>query len=420
MMNISTQIESNIPEHLLLACKRLGAIAEERNETLYLIGGVVRDSLLGVKSEDIDLVLDGDVESFSADPQVQSIGTIVSKSQFLTLKLQIGDSTIDVANARTETYAKAGSLPVVIHANLSEDISRRDFTINTLAVSLNPLEYGLLVDQLGGGIDIENRILRGLHEKTFQDDPTRIIRAAIYKCRLELAIHQTTISWIHRDFTFIKYVSESRLHQEIVRVFEEPYPELVLEQLHSWGVTELLPKPFSYKPVVANIFRTLRKDPIAQGDLPRFYGLALLLKENQESKATNDVKKLNQFEKITILGCLQLLNQLNQDPTLASLRSMKPSEIFNYFEIHNIESLVLTRCFVNNLEFSQLTKTYIEVYSTVTTNLNGTDIINLGVKPGPKIGELLSSLKALKLDGGMKTRLEEETYVKARLINPKS
>ena len=99
---------------------------------------------------------------------------------------------------------------------------------------------------------------------------------------------------------------------------------------------------------------------------------------------------------------------------------MKPSEIFNYFEIHNIESLVLTRCFINNLEFSKLTETYIEVYSTVTTHLNGTDIISLGVKPGPKIGELLSSLKALKLDGGMKTRLEEETYVKANLINSNS
>lgn len=418
MMNISTQIESNISAQLFLVCKRLGAIANERSETLYFVGGVVRDSLLGVKSEDIDLVLDGDIESFSKDPQVQSIATIVSKSQFKTLKLQIGKSTIDVANARTEIYEKAGALPIISPAHLLEDINRRDFTINALAVSLSPLEIGLLVDQVGGLIDIENRTLKGIHEKTFQDDPTRIIRAAIYKCRLDLSIDATTASWINRDFSFIQYVTESRLYQEIARVLEEPYPELVLEQLHIWGVTQLLPRPFSYNPLIADIFETLRKDPVAKNDLPQFYGLALLLKENQESKTSGDFEKMNQLEKTTLLGCLQLLKEINEDPSLTSLKSMAPSEIFNYFKIHNTESLVLIRCFVKHPEFSQFIKQYLEIYAPVTINLNGTDIINLGVEPGPKIGEFLSILKDLKLDGNVRTRSEEEDYIKATLTEP--
>ncbi|MFL2640475.1 MAG: hypothetical protein ACJ0OL_04050 [Dehalococcoidia bacterium] len=415
MMNISTQIELNIPEPLLIACKRLGAIAKARNEALYLIGGVVRDSLLGVKSEDIDLVLDGDIESFSSDPQVQSLATIVRRSQFMTLKLLVEESTIDVANARTEVYEKPGSLPIVSAAHLSEDLKRRDFSINALAVSLDPLEFGLLVDELGGLLDIQNRILRGLHEKTFQDDPTRIIRAAIYKSRLGLEIDDKTASWINRDFTSIDYVSKNRIYQEIVRVLEEPYPELILEQLDTWGVTQLLPQPFSYTPVVANIFEALRNDTLAKNDLPKFYELALRLNQNRDSKIDSTNDKMNSLEKNVMLGCFQLLDEIKRDPSLKPLASMKPSEVFNYFKSHNIESLVLVRCFVNNPVFSQITNTYIETYSKVNINLNGTDIINLGVNPGPRIGELLLILKSLKLDGDMKTRLEEETYVKANL-----
>ena len=149
MMNISAQIETHIEPQLLSLCKQLGQLASERNETLYLIGGVVRDALLGVESEDIDMVLDGDIESFSTNPNVKSITAVISKSQFKTVKLQIGDTTMDIANARTESYETPGSLPTISPATLLEDINRRDFTINSLAMSLSPDNFGLLIDKLG-------------------------------------------------------------------------------------------------------------------------------------------------------------------------------------------------------------------------------------------------------------------------------
>jgi len=138
MMNISAQIQEHIPVDLLSLCKQLGSIASDRNEALYLIGGVVRDALLGFESEDIDMVLEGDIDSFSTDPKVKSIAVVTSKSQFKTVKLQIGDITMDVANARKEVYKTPGSLPTISPAPLLEDINRRDFTVNSLAMSLSP------------------------------------------------------------------------------------------------------------------------------------------------------------------------------------------------------------------------------------------------------------------------------------------
>jgi len=415
MMNISAQIKAHIPDDLLSLCKQLGRIASDRNEELYLIGGVVRDALIGVQSEDIDMVLDGDIESFSKDPKVKSIAAVTSKSQFKTIKLQIGGITIDVANARTEIYETPGSLPTISPAPLSEDIYRRDFTINSLAMSLSPDNFGLLIDKLEGFRDLENKVLRGLYEKTFQDDSTRIIRAAIYKARFTFSIEDTTASWIHRDAHFIKSISASRLNQEIVRALAEPYPERILEQLADWGITELLPSPFIYTKEIENLFENLRKDSIAKDNLQNYYGLGLLVHGNSGTGSNISTNQLNNTGNNTVLDTLELLDDLRKSKTVESLAAMKPSKLSNYFESRTTESLVLARCFMSDSQISRLIGTYLNTYSKVTPTLDGSEVIALGIPSGPKVGEILSAIRAQKLDGVIKNRSDEENYVRSKV-----
>jgi len=414
-MNISAQIQEHIPVDLLSLCKQLGSIASDRNEALYLIGGVVRDALLGFESEDIDMVLEGDIDSFSTDPKVKSIAVVTSKSQFKTVKLQIGDITMDVANARKEVYKTPGSLPTISPAPLLEDINRRDFTVNSLAMSLSPDTFGLLIDKLEGAKDLENKILKGIYEKTFQDDSTRIIRAAIYKARFAFSIDQATLSWIQRDASFIKTISDSRLSQEIMRVLAEPYPERILEQLANWDITELLPIPFSYTKEIENLFKALRKDSIAKDDLHNYYRLGLLVHGNRKTQPSLRKWQLSDTENNTALDTLELLSDLRTNKTVESLGTMKPSELFNYFENRSTESLVLARCFIRNPEVSRLTGTYLDVYSEVTPELNGSELINLGIPAGPKVGQILSALRAQKLDGMITNRSDEENYVRSKI-----
>tara|TARA_B100000029_G_scaffold514194_1_gene616080 strand:- start:7549 stop:8796 length:1248 start_codon:yes stop_codon:yes gene_type:complete len=415
MMNISTQIETHIEPALLSLCKQLGQVASERNETLYLIGGVVRDALLGVESEDIDIVLDGDIESFCRDPKVKSLAAVISKSQFKTVKLQIGDTTMDIANARTEFYETPGSLPTISRATLLEDINRRDFTINSLAMSLSPDNFGLLIDKLGGAKDLENKILRGLYETTFQDDSTRIIRAAIYKARFEFSIDQITLSWIQRDANFIKSISDSRLNQEITRVLAEPYPERILEQLANWGITELLPTPFPYTENIERLFRALRNDPIAKDNLQNYYRLGLVVHSNKGTESNVRTKQLNEIENNTVLDTLELLSDFREHKAVESLGVMKPSQLSNYFDDRNTDSLVLLRCFIGDSQASRLIGTYLDIYSKVTPTLNGSEVINLGIPSGPKVGEILSALRARKIDGIITSRSDEENYVRSQI-----
>jgi len=415
MMNISAQIETHIEPALLSLCKQLGQVASERNETLYLIGGVVRDALLGVESEDIDMVLDGDIESFYTDPKVKSLAAVISKSQFKTVKLQIGDTTMDIANARTEFYETPGSLPTISRATLLEDINRRDFTINSLGMSLSPDNFGLLIDKLGGAKDLENKILRGLYETTFQDDSTRIIRAAIYKARFEFSIDQITLSWIQRDANFIKSISDSRLNQEITRVLAEPYPERILEQLANWGITELLPTPFPYTENIERLFRALRNDPIAKDNLQNYYRLGLVVHSNKGTESNVGTKQLNEIENNTVLDTLELLSDFREHKAVESLGVMKPSQLSNYFDDRNTDSLVLVRCFIGDSQASRLIGTYLDIYSKVTPTLNGSEVINLGIPSGPKVGEILSALKARKIDGIITSRSDEENYVRSQI-----
>ena len=206
-----------------MATARLVAgAAEEAGVEPYLVGGAVRDALLGfAPTGDLDITLVGaDTATFAQI--ARTVGGRISKSsQFNTARLEIGDRAVDLTMARAETYPNAGSLPVVRPGTLAEDLARRDFSVNAMAVSLTSDRWGKLFDPHGGREDLRDGRIRTLEEGSFRDDATRILRAARYAARLSFDLDDNTRQSLDRSVRFLASISPARIRNELERILLE-------------------------------------------------------------------------------------------------------------------------------------------------------------------------------------------------------
>ena len=241
-INLAEKIETSLPVELVILVNNAVAVEGNRKQPLYLVGGVVRDLLLGKINDicDLDLVVEGDAIGLAGEFAEKSGGKLTAHLMFNTAKIEMGKWTIDIAMARTETYARPGALPVVTSGTLKTDLFRRDFTINAMAVSLSPDNYGELIDLYGGTKDLNSKIIRVLLDKSFTDDATRIWRAIRYEQRLGFKIESDTLSLLKRDVPLLKTVGGYRLRHELELVLKEKEPEKTLMRADELGVLKEL------------------------------------------------------------------------------------------------------------------------------------------------------------------------------------
>lgn len=218
---------------------RVGDAAASRGQAAVLVGGSVRDLLLNRPPKDWDVVVEG-----AAGPVVKAFAAaedarVESHPAFLTFTVHFKDGTaLDVATARTETYARPGALPTVRPAPLAEDFARRDFTVNAMACRATPENRGRLEDPLAGRGDLAGGLVRALHPRSFEDDPTRIYRAARYAGRYGWSVEAATAGWIDRAVKENRpgVLSPVRRRNELFHLLEEDRPLPALRLLAEWGL----------------------------------------------------------------------------------------------------------------------------------------------------------------------------------------
>ncbi len=224
--NLAARIES------LPGVSDLRAAAASRGVRAWLVGGAVRDLLLGAEPLDLDLVVAGDPFELAEGLG----GDVRSHQRFATATVLAPAGDINIAGARTESYAAPGALPdVEPTAEIESDLSRRDFTVNAIAVALD--DPSAVIDPHGGVDDLRAEVLRVLHQGSFADDPTRAIRAARYSVRLRLELDPRTLDLVKA--TDLATVSEDRIEAELRRLALEPDPRAGFERLHDWGLIAL-------------------------------------------------------------------------------------------------------------------------------------------------------------------------------------
>ena len=221
MTDLGPEIKRRLPVGLVRLIRRAGAVAAESGHASYLVGGVVRDLLLHRRNLDVDVMIDGDAVRLARRLAAEIGARVVSHPRFNTASILSEPWRVDMATLRSETYERPGALPTVGPGTLETDLFRRDFSINAMAVELTPGRYGRLIDLYGGQRDLEQKLVRVLHERSFIDDATRIWRAVRYEQRLGFQLEANTEAWLRRDIPMLDTVSGDRIRHELERVFQE-------------------------------------------------------------------------------------------------------------------------------------------------------------------------------------------------------
>ena len=224
-----------LPEQVRLL-RLAAAAAAGLGAELFLVGGTVRDVLLEQRPLDLDLSAVGAFRDFVSSLAQQLGGQVVARSQFGTAKLDVGGMTVDFAIARKESYSYPGALPTVAPGTVDEDLARRDFTINAMAISLSAGSWGTLVDPFRGRQDLRRGLVRVLHTRSFVDDATRILRAVRYAQRLDFRLESKTQQMLTRDVGYLDPIKGDRVRHELERIFQEELAVSMIRMAQQLGV----------------------------------------------------------------------------------------------------------------------------------------------------------------------------------------
>lgn len=239
-------------------------VTENINVQVYIVGGFVRDLILNRKRNDIDFLVVGDGDSF-ADKFAKALGVnkVTTFKTFGTAHFTFNDLNLEFVTARKESYNRASRKPVVQEGTFDDDISRRDFTINTLAVSIGKENFGELVDSYDGMKDIENKLIRTPLDPmvTFDDDPLRILRAFRFASQLNFSVDESIINAAGRLKDRLQIVSQERITDEFLKILSSARPSVGLKLLYNSGVMEII------FPEVANLAGVEQRDDFHHKDV---------------------------------------------------------------------------------------------------------------------------------------------------------
>jgi len=412
-MNLARQIEQYLPRQLLELVRDISGQAARQGQRVYLVGGVVRDLLLGYPNFDLDLVVEGDAVKLAQQVAETSQAKLLAHQRFGTAKLRYENFTLDLATARKETYAGPGALPTVTPGNLKDDLIRRDFSVNAMAISLAANDYGELLDPYQGKNDLEHRLIRILHPESFSDDATRILRAIRYEQRLCFELEAQTAELLKRDIPMLDTISSDRIRHELELIFKEKQPEFIINRLGELGV---LPR---ISPFLKGDGRIVEKFDKARRlkkptQLPSLY-FCLLIYSFSERELEQFLARLNIPAKLSraMRDTLHLKTKL----PLLDKPSLKPSEI--YYLLREYEPLAIQANAIasdSSIVYHNL-QLYLTKLRYVRTALDGEELKRLGISAGPEIGRILQILHKSKLDGEVRTKADEKKL--ALSLSPK-
>jgi len=411
-INLAKSIEKQLPAALVNFMWVAGEIANSRGERIYLVGGVVRDLLLGQANFDLDLVVEGDAIELAQQLRKLNKGKITTHPHFNTAKLQWNNWSVDLATARSETYDKPGALPTVTPSSIDDDLSRRDFTINAMAIRLNPGYYGKLVDPHGGRNDLKDKRIRVLHEKSFTDDATRIWRGLRYEQRLDFHLERRTLTLLQRDIPMLDTISADRIRYEIECILGEKYPEKVFRRAQELGVLATLHPALKGDGWLAEKFDQTRK--LCFPKPPEFdLYLALLAYRLTAEETEQLVSRLN----LPKSSAQTLRDTIAVKSKMRSLATpgVSPSTIYHLLRGFSPLALVANSLATESPVASQNIHLFLNRLKEVKVSLSGDDLIQMGIAPGPQIREILDLLHKARLNGKIATRHDEEELVKGWL-----
>jgi len=380
----------------------LRQLASEESVPIYLVGGPVRDSVLEIPIHDLDFVVVGNAPIVATESATNLGGTVTVHERFGTATVEIEGDRVDIVTARKETYAFPGSLPEITPSDINDDLARRDFSINAMALSLSG-ESPVVIDPHGGLQDLENKTIVVLHPGSFTDDPTRMLRAVRYEQRLGFKISETTLSYLNKavDEGHVSAVSGDRWRQEFLKIFDEDRAAEMFERAIEIGILPAIHPALSNKASLARLVGEVGLGPsdylaALVGDLSPLDGDAVSQRLNLPihwARVVRDTITLKEFTPVI------------------SESATKISNICRLLDGLDSDAIAASAWFSPDAQFATQLRRYLDEWRIVKTALTGDDLLAMGVTPGVKIGEVLQELLSAKLDGLIGSETEERSLV---------
>jgi tRNA nucleotidyltransferase (CCA-adding enzyme) len=366
----------------------------------YLVGGAVRDLLRGTEAIDIDLCVEGDVREVAAALAARLGGQARAHSAFDTARILADELELDLAATRRERYPRPGALPEVEPASLAEDLGRRDFTVNAMAIGLSGEDLGRLHDPHGGREDLALAVVRVLHERSFLDDPTRLLRAVRYEVRLNARMDPATESLARQagEGGALATISGPRLRDQLLGLLAEPEAAVAVERLAELGLARALHPELAADPALVASAALAAGETSADRVLTAL--AALVCRAPERLWAWVDHLSLTRSARARVLRAARsapaLREALTASPTPSSLRELLDGE--------PAEALALA---LGLGAPARPVMSYLGTLRHVRLEITGDELRAAGVPPGPAVGAALEETLRRKLDGEVFGREQE-------------
>ena len=422
--NIANLLTERLPKGITSILKDLGETADEFDLNAYLVGGLVRDVISKRENLDVDIVIEGDGIQFAKAFADHSGAKVRIYPKFGTAVVIMPDGfKLDIATARIEHYESPAALPEVMLSSLKRDLFRRDFTINTLAVHLNKAHYGTLVDHFGGMRDIKERSIRVIHNLSFVEDPTRILRAIRFEQRFGFKIGKLTESLIQNaiDIHCFENLSGQRFFLELKLMLMEEEPIRIIERMNGLKLLRYISPELKLTEELRDVLTKIRGILVWFNLLylgvayepwkVYFLGLTSYLSETE----MNNLAERMQIHDKEVLDLISVRLEARQ--ALKELSRISDKENYSVYRILSPlypEILLCSMAKARNEKVKKSISIFFTKLRGTEVRLKGKDLINMGFKPGPLFKEITEDILAAKLQGDVHTREDEIEFVKRK------
>jgi tRNA nucleotidyltransferase (CCA-adding enzyme) len=417
---IAARLERALEPAVLALVRDIAATARRVDASIYFVGGIVRDLLLGQRLYDIDFVVEGDAIALVRRLVRERGGRIKSHARFGTAKWILGEDApriptpdglglraLDFVTARTEFYAHPTALPQVEQSSIKQDLHRRDFTINALAVCLDLDRFGELLDFYGGERDLREGVIRVLHSISFVDDPTRMLRAARFEQRFGFRIEPRTLNLLTGALDLLDKVSGARIRNELDLILREAQPERMICRLAELGILARLHPTLTCGEWLARKYAQARA-AIPDETLPFAY-LALLAYHLDRDALDRLIRRLA-LPGATARDLRAVVALRDAAPQIGSAE--RASQVYRLLHEYPPAALDAARMATDDDRARAHIEWFLRDLRRVKPSIGGALLKSLGLKPGPDYRRVLEALRDALLDGEVQPGEDEARFVR--------
>ena len=424
ILNLAKKMSNSLPKKIMDLLILIGDMAQEKHYAAFVVGGFVRDIIMGVKNYDVDIVVEGNAIEFSREFAAKVRGSLVIHKKFGTATVVMpwglmgrDRFKVDLATARREKYERPAALPDVEFSSLRDDLYRRDFTINAMAVAINKKNFGQLIDFFGGQRHIESGVISVLHEGSFIDDPTRIFRAVRFEQRYGFRIDSPTEDLIKTAIKKDMFgrTEKQRIRDELILMLKEEDPMRAIARMHVLDELRFIHPKIRHDKRSKELFKSIsgvchwyKGSFLKKRTLDTWLIYLMALFENLDTRSTRSICERFTFRRADKIRILSYKGE--GDKVLRFLSgggALSASKVYKKLRGLSYEMILLLMARAKKDRSKKAIRDFLIKYNRIKISITGNDMKRIGYLPGPAMGRALEKILFAKIDGKIESKAEE-------------